>query len=511
MIRLIFLSILLPLGALCQSLPYNSAFDEQAPVLSPDGTVLYYTVAGNPLNRFGKRDPGDIWATVRTASGWTAPELQLSWSNSAYNAVIGFSDSGKEIFLMGHYHSDGSPAPSQGISVARKTATGWSMPENIYIPYFLNRSVGSGGFVNATGDVLVFAASGPLSIGAEDLFVSLRGEGGWSEPFSIGPVVNSAFQEWSPSLSEDNKLLFFSSNRQGGSGSFDVYQSERQDDSWKNWSKPAPLTSINSEGRELFYRETSNYRWYTSTRDSDGYGDVKTINIGQEPEPPALAPQPIENRPLEATVPEKPTPAPSDLISVKGRVLSSADNRPLPAKLTLKGTPPSFFSSDINGAFSFELKKGTVYTVEAEHKGFIGSITKIDLLQNAAAISELIIKLQPASVGTVVNLNSVLFRQSTASLLEESYDELDMVVGFLKTNPSIRIELAGHTDNRGDRILNIKLSSERVKKVKNYLVSKGIDSQRIQGKGYGGAKPIADNRTEEGRRLNRRVEFRIIQ
>ena len=477
--------------------------------MSPDGTALYFTVAGNPLNRFGKRDPGDIWASVKTASGWSAPELQVLWSNSVYNAVIGFSDSGKEIFLMGHYQSDGSPAQTQGISVARRTATGWSLPENIYIPYFINKSIGSGGFVTVNGDVLVFSASGPMSMGAEDIFISLRGDGGWTEPFSLGPVVNSAFQEWSPSLSQDGRTLYFSSNRPGGPGSFDVYQTQRLDGTWKSWSNPVALPTINTEGRELFYRETPSHQWFTSTRDSDGYGDIKSILTGQEPVPVVTNQE--ENRPVVPIAPEKPLIVSSDLVVVNGKVVSEKDNRPINALLTIRGNPSKSFSADDQGNFSISFKKGLVYTIEAEYKGFIGSITKIDLLQVDSEAITITIKLQPASVGTVVNLNSVLFRQSTSILLDESFDELDMVVGFLKTNPNIRIELAGHTDNRGDRSLNIKLSTERVKKVKNYLVSKGIDPQRIQGKGYGGAKPLADNRTEDGRRLNRRVEFKIIQ
>ena len=79
----------------------------------------------------------------------------------------------------------------------------------------------------------------------------------------------------------------------------------------------------------------------------------------------------------------------------------------------------------------------------------------------------------------------------------------------LQLNTSIKIELAGHTDNRGIPSQNVKLSQARVDKVKSYLVSKGIEGKRISGKGYGGSKPIASNETEETRQLNRRVEFTI--
>jgi outer membrane protein OmpA-like peptidoglycan-associated protein len=119
-------------------------------------------------------------------------------------------------------------------------------------------------------------------------------------------------------------------------------------------------------------------------------------------------------------------------------------------------------------------------------------------------------KLQPVSVGAGMNLKSVLFRQSTPILLQESYDELEMVYDFLTINPNVEIELAGHTDNGGKAKLNLKLSHDRVIRVKNYLVEKGIDARRIRGVGYGETMPIASNKTESDRRLNRRVEFKII-
>ena len=93
--------------------------------------------------------------------------------------------------------------------------------------------------------------------------------------------------------------------------------------------------------------------------------------------------------------------------------------------------------------------------------------------------------------------------------MPQSYPELDLVVAFLKSNPGVKIELAGHTDNRGIPGQNVKLSQARVDRVKSYLVSKGVESRRISGKGYGGTKPVASNDTEESRQLNRRVEFTI--
>jgi outer membrane protein OmpA-like peptidoglycan-associated protein len=151
------------------------------------------------------------------------------------------------------------------------------------------------------------------------------------------------------------------------------------------------------------------------------------------------------------------------------------------------------------------------YSIKVEAPGFLGSFEKLDIRTFEMKELEMNFKLQPVAIGATVNLKSVLFQQSTANLLDESYDELNMVVDFLKSNPTVEIELAGHTDNRGLSAHNVRLSRERVDKVKEYLTSKGIEGKRITGKGYGGIKPIADNDAEVTRRLNRRVEFTIIK
>jgi outer membrane protein OmpA-like peptidoglycan-associated protein len=107
-------------------------------------------------------------------------------------------------------------------------------------------------------------------------------------------------------------------------------------------------------------------------------------------------------------------------------------------------------------------------------------------------------------------MNNVLFYQSQARLIPTSYPELDKLANMMLENPTILIQLEGHTDNIGDRFKNIRLSQDRVAAVKNYLVEKGVEEGRISGVGHGGSKPIADNSKELTRRLNRRVEFRIL-
>ncbi|MFN5170860.1 MAG: OmpA family protein [Cyclobacteriaceae bacterium] len=119
--------------------------------------------------------------------------------------------------------------------------------------------------------------------------------------------------------------------------------------------------------------------------------------------------------------------------------------------------------------------------------------------------------LVPIVVGRTIKLNNVFFEAGTPVLKPESYPELDHLVELLNDNPGITIDLAGHTDNKGDIATLIKLSEDRVGTVRNYLITKGIDSQRITGKGYGAQFPVAPSDTEENSRLNRRVEFKITK
>jgi outer membrane protein OmpA-like peptidoglycan-associated protein len=119
--------------------------------------------------------------------------------------------------------------------------------------------------------------------------------------------------------------------------------------------------------------------------------------------------------------------------------------------------------------------------------------------------------LVPIAIGESIQLKNVFFVQSKAELKTESYPELDRLVKILKDNPTIEIELRGHTDSRGSAAANLDLSEKRVLAVRQYLIGKGIPMKRISGKGFGGSMPIAPSTTEENRQLNRRVEFKIVK
>lgn len=497
----------------------NSSLDEQNPLLSPDGQTLYFTISNHERNVGGKKDLGDIWFSTLTPNGWGAPVHGGSLiNNTLHNTVAGFSADGTQLFLMGHYASNGNPVNTQGMAVSTRVSTGWSAPKNITIPYYKNLTPFESGTLSADGRVLVFSAESYGTLGAEDIYVSFQTTSGkWTEPMSLGRKINTPYQDVSPSLSADAKRLFFASNGRAGVGSFDLYYADRLDDTWQNWSEPVGIgPEFNTEGRELFYHAAANGAFYTSTQNSDGFGDIKYHPIAQT-KPDSVVVTRYEPTTPEPAVQEKilvhEETSSAKVVRVWGKVMNAKTNDAIAATLDFHETAngATTIRADATGQFNAQLEPMKVYSVKVEAPGFIGVFEKLDLSTQVLSELEMNFRLQPVEVGTTVNLKNVLFKQSTATLLPESYNELDMVVDFMKQNPHVVIELAGHTDNRGYHHLNMKLSQERVNEVKKYLTTKGIDAKRVSGKGYGGTKPIADNDADETRALNRRVEFTIVK
>lgn len=488
----------------------NTEHDEQAPMVSPDGKTLYFTVSGHPGNIGGKKDLGDIWYSTWDGTRWSAPvHAGKVINDEGYNSVIGFSHDGNRIFLGNNYHST-----TQGYSIAHRTADGWSTPDYIRIPDFRNRSTYTFAHFSTTVEAVVFSCEPFVGHGAEDIFVARLIDGQWTEPINLGTTINTRMQEWAPSLSADGKILYFSTNGRKGYGSFDVYFSERLDDTWTNWSTPVNMgANVNSEGRELHYRTVpaAKLAIYTSTRNSDGYGDIKVFSPPPNIHDSLAAQKPDTIAQLVEIVRDHPLTEDEKLFRVYGKVTDAKTGKSVPALVEFKSDTTYAVTAGGDGKFDIRFPSVNAYAVSVEAPGYIGSFERLDVRTYELNSLELNFKLQPIEIGATVNLKSVLFQQSTANLLPESNDELDEVVEFLKINPKVEIELSGHTDNRGVHEHNVKLSQKRVETVKAYLVSKGISGRRVRGKGYGGSKPIADNRTEATRRMNRRVEFTIVK
>ncbi len=165
--------------------------------------------------------------------------------------------------------------------------------------------------------------------------------------------------------------------------------------------------------------------------------------------------------------------------------------------------------SDKEGKCFFVLIKGSEYLIKYKNFGKDVEYQKVQI-PDVARLKELkvLVKFQPA---TAYTLDNVLFETGKANLKGSSFKAIDELASAMTAKSTMEIEIAGHTDNVGDKDANLKLSQERAEAVRDYLIKKGINANRITAKGYGDTKPVADNSTEAGKQQNRRTEVKIIK
>lgn len=211
------------------------------------------------------------------------------------------------------------------------------------------------------------------------------------------------------------------------------------------------------------------------------------------------------------------------LFYAEGKIISAITREPITAKITYESLP---FGNRVGfqsgSSFSFPLFDKEKYAVTIEAPGFAPSKYMLDpaeanearkvikdielgLPASAAQIAE-----STHTVGKVMRLDNLIFQTGSAKIEEASYTELNDVVLMMQKNPNMVIQLEGHTDYAGSAKLNMKLSEDRVVAVRGYLTGKGINKNRIKTKAFGGTLPLSREDTEEARRLNRRVELRIL-
>ena len=206
---------------------------------------------------------------------------------------------------------------------------------------------------------------------------------------------------------------------------------------------------------------------------------------------------------------------PDSLVTITGLVISAKDSLPVSARIRFKRLPygddVGIYVSRNNGQYEMPVVNLNSYLFEAEAEGFYPLKQQVDIrdFNNDKLIQKNFV-LQPLRVGQVMDFDNILFEQSEAILLSNSYPVIDKLVDILTSQPTLVIQLEGHTDHRGPQKANRKLSNRRVKVIRDYLINKGIDRRRVKTKAFGGTQPLFTEDTPEAQRLNRRVEIRIL-
>ncbi len=401
--------------------------------------------------------------------------------------------------------------------------------------------------VSADGEWMIFAGNiGNNSHDNFDLYICYATPTGWSDPQNLGTNINTGYWESAPSLSPDKRVLYFSSNRPGGYGGADLYVSYR--DEKGNWSKAVNMgPEINTLGDETApYMHADNQTLYFTSNGLPGYGgtDIFVMRKGFDgafnlPENLGYPINTIENEGSIAVAPNgvnayyasdrsdtrggldlykfdlRDDVQPYKTLYVKGFVYDKSTNKGLPSNVELidnnTGKTLMNVQTDETGFYFITLPVKKDYTFAVNRKGFL-YFSK--LYQLSSKIADSIYKediyLQPIELNKITTLKNIQFETNSFLLKEISKVELNKLFQLLTDNPTIKIEVDGHTDNVGKLVDNLKLSTNRAKTVVDYLIEKGIAAQRLQYKGFGATKPIADNANEAGKAANRRTEFTVI-
>ncbi|TGE05510.1 OmpA family protein [Hymenobacter fodinae] len=480
----------------------NTKYVDTHPVISPDGRTLFFARQESPQNVGGAKDPQDVWySTLQNAQKKTwsqAKNIGSPINTPGPNGLASVSSDGNTALLINVYKPDGSLDP-KGLSMTRRTKTGWSQPEKVTIDdYYNDDPENVDYYLGTSGKVLLMAVDRKDGQGQQDIFVSFRKEDGegWTKPRNLGSNINTKKPEFAPFLAADGKTLYFASEGWGGYGKSDIFYSKRLDDSWTNWTKPRNLGStVNSTDFDAYYTVSAagEEAYLVSARKGiDNSKDIFRINL-------------------------TPTFRPEVVTLVRGRVLDAATKKPIVATIhyenLLTGEEIGVAeTSPVDGSYTIVLPSGAHYGYRAESKEYLAESDNLDVTdrQKYSEVNQ-DLYLVPFAVGQTIKLNNIFFAQSKYTLRETSYPELQRLIKTLKAYPQVEIKIEGHTDNQGDPALNLKLSQDRVNEVKKYIVSKGVSSSRITTEGFGDKKPIASNDQEETRRLNRRVEFRITK
>ncbi|MCK6611221.1 MAG: OmpA family protein, partial [Bacteroidia bacterium] len=230
--------------------------------------------------------------------------------------------------------------------------------------------------------------------------------------------------------------------------------------------------------------------------------------FGKEKAPkPKEEPKPVVKEEVQKADPYK------EMVKVTIKLQDEKYGRPVPGNIVIKQKNKEVFNgnADASGLSNFYLEPGN-YNVSVSAKGYIPAEEELSLKGTEKGTSKIIELKQPKiEKGLVFKLKAINFETGSNKMKESSFNILDKMADILKENPSMVIEVAGHTDNVGDDQKNLVLSESRAKTVMDYLLQKGVNAKQMKAVGYGETQPIADNNTEEGRLANRRVMFTVLE
>ncbi len=375
--------------------------------------------------------------------------------------------------------------------------------------------------MNSSATSIYFSTEKRGGKGKQDIYVShLGSDGKWSKPVILSDSINTVGNEIAPALVGDSVLFFASDGHSDGLGGYDIYYSRIVNGEWSkavNVGEP-----INSSSDDVFYYKAKTERnaFISSNREGGKGGlDIYAISYILDKHyadnlPPVLSA--ITDKLLSNINIQAASHLDSTKITLLSGIIMGDDSIPLQAEVALSDNGLmqviATQKAEESGAYKVILPGGANYGIAVSYPGYLFHSENFDLPeQNEYKEINKNIVLKKIAIGKNVALRNLFFEVDKSTLSDESIVELANVIRLLNENPTLHIEIEGHTDNTGSKSHNQKLSEARAKAVVDYLVEHGIDAKRLTSKGYGFSKPVATNKTPEGRAENRRTELLVTK
>lgn len=439
----------------------NSSGDETSGMLSYNGTkmLLYKDNEGN----------FDILESELKGAKWSEPKPFPVINSDDNQTFASYSYNSKGVYFITD-RKKGSANYGLDIYMSTK-ATGvtgkWGFPQSI--GKTINTKFNEGSvYAHPSGDILYFSSEGHNSMGGYDIFMTKKVQGQWSEPINLGYPINTPYDDHFFAATASEKYAYIASNRGGGEGGMDVY-------------------------KVTFWGEDKDHEI-----DTEDYLLASVAN-------------PITDPQIEKAV----TVKRKSLTVFKGNTIDAISRKAVQAEIIITDNTTgkkieTITTNSATGKFLLSLNSGKNYGIAVKAKGYLFHSENFDIPESSEYnLVDKTIELKNIAVGSKIALRNVFFDVGKAILRAESNSELDRLVKLMNEVKALKVEISGHTDNTGSESLNKKLSQDRAKAVVNYLVGKGISASRLEARGYGSSKPVASNKSSEGRQQNRRTEFEI--
>jgi outer membrane protein OmpA-like peptidoglycan-associated protein len=460
----------------------NSKNLEYFPSLSIDGKKIVFTRREN--------NDEDFYESTLQSDKWSAAKLLQGKVNTNLNeGAQNISQDGQLLVFTGCNYPEGQGSCDLYFSL--KTKNGWSEPQNLG-PIVNTDFWESSPSISPDKRAIYFASGRAGGFGGRDIWVAhLLPNGKWGNVENLGEAVNTSGDESCPFMHADNETLYFNSNGHQGYGMTDLFLSKKVSDS--TWTVAQnlgyPINTIDDEGSLIVAADAKTAYYASDNYNSKGGLDIFSFTLRNDIKP-------------------------TKTLWVKGKVFDKKTALGLPSTVELIDIATkkviNKIRTDEEGNYLATLPVGKNYLFNVNRKGYLFYNENFSLLTISDSVFTKNIPLQPIETGATIVLNNIFFDSKLFVLKPTSIIELDKVVQLLNDNPKLKIQISGHTDNVGKPKDNLLLSNNRAKAVTSYLLQKGILPTRLIAKGFGSTKPLADNKTELGKGMNRRTELSVV-